>query len=158
MISLGVLGIVLPKIMEAASGGELVTNLLTGGGFMFLAALMGGLALWNKNQSESISAINKASQEFVEGARAEVAAARKDALAARKDSAAARNELEELQEAAELERRKFRRWIRLQKIANDDFQIWATEATAELERLGGHIRDAPALATISPDDPMFPSF
>lgn len=151
---------VVPTIMAQNSGTDLVSSLLTGGGFVFLATIVTGLIMWNKNQSESIASIGKASQEFVAGARAEVAAARKDAAEARKDAeearkdaAQARDDLEESQEKAEEERRKFRRWIRRQKAANDEHKLWDDELKAAVEQLGGIIRDAPPLSTCSTDDP-----
>lgn len=163
MLFEGLLIPVMSVITEASAGSDLVSNLLTGGGFVFLAAVMGGLALWNKNQSESAKSIAEGSAELVVATRAEIkiakeeaSTARTEAAAAHRDAARARMELEDLQDASERERRKFKTWIHRQKAANDEHKLWDDELKAQVERLGGAIREAPPMATCSPDDPAFP--
>ena len=141
-------------LVQATSGSDWVANLLTAGGFAFLTAVVGGLALWNKNQSESAKSIAEGSREFVEGARIEILEARKEAREARKAASAAEAELEQLRDAYDDERRKFRRWTRQQKIANDLHDEWDGELVAKLKGLNVHIRDAPPLGAPLPDEDM----
>lgn len=160
-MTLNLLATGLPQV--ASASGDLVSNLLTGGGFVFLAAIVGGLALWNKNQSESAKSIAEGSREFVEGARAELMEAKKEAKVARDEAKVARAEVEaalrqveRLQDLQEDWRRKMRIWMWQQRRANDEHNEWDNDLKAEVERLGGHIREAPPLPTCSPDDPNFP--
>jgi len=159
-----VLAVGLPQMIKASAGSDLVSNLLTGGGFVFLAAIVGGLALWNKNQSESAKTIAEGSRVFVEGARTELIAARADAAAAQQEARKARGEVEaalrqveRLQDAQEDWRRKMRVWMLQQRRANDEHNEWDNDLKAEVERLGGHIREAPPLPTYTPYDPTFPN-
>lgn len=147
---------IMPTLVEATTGGDLVSNLLTGGGFVFLAAVMGGLALWNKNQSESAKSIAEGSREFVEGAREELMSIRADAAQARASAvsalaaaAVARSELDALLE----ERRIHTRNLKRQNSINAEHKAWDEELLAEVARLGGTVRRIPPLATCSVDDP-----
>ena len=61
------------QIMAAdENGNDLIPSLLTGGGFVFLAALMAGLFLINKNQSDAAKAIADGSTTLVAGMRIEL--------------------------------------------------------------------------------------
>lgn len=55
-----------------ASEGSLVPSLLTGGGFVFLAAIMTGLFMVNKNSADGAAALAKGSTELTEGVRQEI--------------------------------------------------------------------------------------
>ena len=55
-----------------AAENETIPALLTGGGFAFLAAVMGGLFLINKNASDGAAALARGSTELTEGVRQEI--------------------------------------------------------------------------------------
>lgn len=148
------------QIVEASTGADLVSNLLTGGGFVFLATVMGGLALWNKNQSESAKTIAEGSAAWasvaVADARTEVSAARAEVREARKEAADLSFKLETLEESFDRERRRFKIWMRIKETACEEHKAWDDEMQILLKRAGVHIRPAPDLTVCSPDDPNWP--
>lgn len=57
---------------------NLVPSLLTGGGFVFLAAVVAGLFLLNKNKADGAKSIAEGATELVTGIRAELKEVRDD--------------------------------------------------------------------------------
>ena len=157
-----------------AEGGISVSNLLTGGGFVFLAAVMGGLFLMNKNAADGAKSIAEGAREYVDGARAELTAGREelaegrevvrkanmDLELERRKSADARRDMRHAHEALEdaqhsirsgqMERAKLRAWITEQCEANARHKVWDDELVAMLEANGLTIRPAPGLSVKPP--------
>lgn len=161
-------------VRQIAEGGISVSNLLTGGGFVFLAAVMGGLFLMNKNAADGAKSIAEGAREYVDGARAELTAARAELTAgreavrkanmdmdverrvaddARRDMRRAHESLEDAQaaiRAGQSERAKLRAWINEQCEANQRHKEWDDELVVLLEENGLSIRPAPPLAVNPP--------
>lgn len=62
------------QYLAADANSDLIPSLLTGGGFVFLAAIMGGLFLLNKNQADAAAALAQGSTALVGGIRTELEA------------------------------------------------------------------------------------
>lgn len=71
------LGIVAAVRVMAAEG-SLIPSLLTGGGFVFLAAVIGGVFLLGKNASDGAKSLAEGATELVEGIRVEIGEIKKE--------------------------------------------------------------------------------
>lgn len=76
-----------------AESGSAIPTLLTGGGFVFLAAVMTGLFMWNKNSADGAAALAKGSTELTEGIRKEITAIKDDRDEVRKQCRACEDRL-----------------------------------------------------------------
>lgn len=91
MIDLLTVAVTPPTLLAAAEPG-LIPSLLTGGGFVFLAAIVTGLFLYNKSIAEGAKAVSEGATEVAENARKDAASARKDAEAAKAEARSANKE------------------------------------------------------------------
>lgn len=91
MIELLALAFTPPTVLAAAEPG-LIPSLLTGGGFVFLAAIVTGLFLYNKSIAEGAKAVSEGASEVAKNAREDATSARKEAAEAKVEARTANKE------------------------------------------------------------------
>ncbi len=122
--------------MDSATA-DLIPSLLTGGGFVFLAAIVTGLFLYGKNQTDGAKSLAEGATTLAEGAAADVERMRKD-----------RDHITAKHQQLTTEHEGLQAWARRQRTANREHSAWDSEFLGKFRDLIAHCE----LAGIIPPD------
>ncbi len=120
----------------AAESPDLIPSLLTGGGFVFLAAIVTGLFLYSKNQTDGAKSLAEGATTLAEGAAADVERMRKE----RDGIAAEHRKLTKDHDA-------LKSWARRQRAANREHSDWDENLMSTLQDLVARCEDAGIIAS-----------
>ena len=112
--------------MDSATA-DLIPSLLTGGGFVFLAAIITGIFLYGKNQTDGAKSLAEGATTLAEGAAADVARMRKD-----------RDHITAKHQKLTTDHEGLQAWARRQRAANREHNRWDADFLAKFRDLINH--------------------
>lgn len=121
-----------PTAMQAVTDrADLIPSLLTGGGFVFLAAIVTGIFLYSKNATDGAKSLAEGATTLAEGAAADVERIRKD-----------RDRISAKHDQLTKDHEGLRAWARRQRAANQEHSRWDADFLVKFRDLITHCETA----------------